>query len=114
MVWIPSQREDSSPLQWNATNGILKKEDTGGIDLCFGNKEAMIRMVEMIGNREGLGDILAEEIDIAAKKFGKGAEPLAMHVKGMPLPFHEPRGKTRGRSRLCLIRHRTGSYGIPS
>jgi len=75
-------------------NGILKKEDTGGIDLCFGNKEAMIRMVEMIGNREGLGDILAEGIKIAAKKFGKGAEHLAMHVKGMPLPFHEPRGKT--------------------
>jgi aldehyde:ferredoxin oxidoreductase len=74
--------------------GILKREDTSGIDLCFGNKEAMIRMVEMIGNREGLGDILAEGIDIAAKKFGKGAEHLAMHVKGMPLPLHEPRGKT--------------------
>ena len=74
-------------------NGILKKGDTGGMDLRFGNVEAMIRMVEMIGKREGLGDILADGICSAAQKFGKGADRLAMHVKGMPLPFHEPRGK---------------------
>jgi aldehyde:ferredoxin oxidoreductase len=72
---------------------ILKKGDTGGIDLRFGNVEAMIRMVEMIGKREGLGDILADGISSAAEKFGKGADHFAMHVKGMPLPFHEPRGK---------------------
>jgi aldehyde:ferredoxin oxidoreductase len=75
-------------------NGILKKGDTGGMDLRFGNVEAMIRMVEMIGKREGLGDILADGISSAAEKFGKGAGRFAMHVKGMPLPFHEPRGKT--------------------
>jgi aldehyde:ferredoxin oxidoreductase len=74
-------------------NGILKKGDTGGMDLRFGNVEAMIRMVEMIGKREGLGDILADGISSAAEKFGKGADRFAMHVKGMPLPFHEPRGK---------------------
>ena len=74
-------------------NGLLKKGDTGGMDLRFGNVEAMIRMVEMIGKREGLGDILADGICSAAQKFGKGADRLAMHVKGMPLPFHEPRGK---------------------
>jgi aldehyde:ferredoxin oxidoreductase len=74
-------------------NGILKKGDTGGMDLRFGNVEAMIRMVEMIGKREGLGDILADGITSAAEKFGKGADRFAMHVKGMPLPFHEPRGK---------------------
>jgi aldehyde:ferredoxin oxidoreductase len=74
-------------------NGILKKGDTGGVDLRFGNVEAMIRMVEMIGKREGLGDVLADGISSAAEKLGKGADRLAMHVKGMPLPFHEPRGK---------------------
>jgi len=74
-------------------NGIFKKGDTGGMDLRFGNVEAMIRMVEMIGKREGLGDILAEGIISAAEKFGKGAEHFAIHVKGMPAPFHEPRGK---------------------
>jgi aldehyde:ferredoxin oxidoreductase len=73
--------------------GILKKGDTGGMELRFGNVEAMIRMVEMIGKREGLGEILADGISSAAEKFGKGADRFAMHVKGMPLPFHEPRGK---------------------
>jgi aldehyde:ferredoxin oxidoreductase len=74
-------------------NGILKKGDTGGLDLRFGNVEAMIKMVEMIGKREGFGDILAGGICSAAEKFGKGADRFAIHVKGMPLPFHEPRGK---------------------
>jgi len=74
-------------------NGIFKKGDTGGMDLRFGNVEAMIRMVEMIGKREGLGDVLADGISSVAEKFGKGADRFAMHVKGMPLPFHEPRGK---------------------
>jgi aldehyde:ferredoxin oxidoreductase len=74
-------------------NGILTKGDTAGLDLRFGNVEGMMRMVEMIGKREGLGDILAEGICPAAEKFGKGAERFAIHVKGMPVPFHEPRGK---------------------
>ncbi len=73
--------------------GILTKRDTDGLELQFGNTEAMIKMVEKIGKREGLGDILAEGICHAAKKFGKGAESFAIHVKGMPVPFHEPRGK---------------------
>ncbi len=73
--------------------GILTKGDTAGLDLRFGNVEGMMRMVEMIGKREGLGDILAEGICPAAEKFGKGAERFAIHVKGMPVPFHEPRGK---------------------
>jgi len=74
-------------------NGILTKKETAGIDLRFGNVEAMIKLVEMIGKREGLGETLSEGICPAAEKFGKGAEHFAMHVKGMPIPFHEPRGK---------------------
>jgi aldehyde:ferredoxin oxidoreductase len=74
-------------------NGILTKGDTDGLDLRFGNGEAMMRMLEMIGKREGLGDILADGHCPAAEKFGKGAINFAIHVKGMPAPFHEPRGK---------------------
>ena len=74
-------------------NGILTKDDTDGIDLRFGNAEAMVKMTEMIGKREGLGDLLAEGVMRAAKKIGKGAEKYAMHVKGQELPMHEPRGK---------------------
>lgn len=73
--------------------GILTKRETSGLELQFGNIEAMLRIVEMIGEREGLGDILAEGMLSASEKFGKGAEDFAIHVKGMPVPFHEPRGK---------------------
>ncbi|MFQ6129907.1 MAG: aldehyde ferredoxin oxidoreductase family protein [Candidatus Hadarchaeaceae archaeon] len=75
-------------------NGILTKEDTGGIDLRFGNAEAMVKVVEMIAKREGLGDILAEGVKRAAEKIGKGAERFAMHVKGKEVPMHEGRWKT--------------------
>jgi aldehyde:ferredoxin oxidoreductase len=73
--------------------GILTRRETSGLELQFGNIEAMLRMVEMIGEREGIGNILAEGILSAAEKFGKGAKDYAIHVKGMPVPFHEPRGK---------------------
>jgi len=74
-------------------NGIITKEDTGGIELKFGNAEAMMKMVEMIAKREGIGDILAEGCKRAAEKFGKGAEKYAMQIKGQELPMHDPRGK---------------------
>ena len=74
-------------------NGLISKEDTDGIELRFGNAESMVKMTEKIVKREGLGDILAEGVRIAAQKIGKGAEKFAMHVKGQELPMHEPRGK---------------------
>jgi aldehyde:ferredoxin oxidoreductase len=75
-------------------NGILTKEDTGGIDLRFGNAGAMVKMVENIAKREGLGDILAEGVKRAAERIGRGAERFAMHVKGKEVPMHEGRWKT--------------------
>lgn len=74
-------------------NGILTKEDTGGLDLKFGNAEAMVKMTEMIAKREGLGDILAEGVKRAAEKIGKGSEKYAIHVKGKEVPMHEGRWK---------------------
>jgi aldehyde:ferredoxin oxidoreductase len=73
--------------------GILTGEDTGGLDLRFGNTEAMLRLVEMIGERQGLGDLLAEGPDRAAKVIGHGSERWSLTVKRQPLPMHEPRGK---------------------
>lgn len=73
--------------------GIIDKEDTEGIELTFGNAEAMIELTEQIANREGLGDILADGIRQAAKSFGNGAEKLAVEVKGQSVPYHEPRTK---------------------
>jgi aldehyde:ferredoxin oxidoreductase len=71
--------------------GLLTKEDTGGIDLRFGNGEAMLKMLMNIVNREGLGDLLANGCAYAAKKIGKGAEDLAMHVRGQEIPMHDGR-----------------------
>lgn len=73
--------------------GILTERDTDGLQLRYGNTEAMLKMIELIGKREGFGNILADGIRQAARKIGKGAEDFAVHVKGMPVAFHEPRGK---------------------
>ena len=74
-------------------NGLLTLEDTDGIDLRFGNGDAMIQMVEKIARREGLGDILADGLLPAAAKIGQGAERYAVHAKGQAQPMHEPRLK---------------------
>ncbi|MHA1940022.1 MAG: aldehyde ferredoxin oxidoreductase C-terminal domain-containing protein, partial [Candidatus Thorarchaeota archaeon] len=74
-------------------NGIISREETGGIELHFGNAEAMVQIVEKIGEREGLGDLLAEGTMRAAEKLGNGAEAYAIHVKGQEVPMHEPRLK---------------------
>jgi len=74
-------------------HGLLTKGDTGGIELRFGNAEAVEQLVHMIGRREGIGDLLAEGVKRAAAKIGRGAERFAHHVKGQELPMHEPRGK---------------------
>ena len=72
-------------------NGLITKQDTGGIELAFGNADAMLKMVERIARREGIGDLLAEGTARAAEKIGKGAEAFAIQVKKLELPMHEPR-----------------------
>jgi aldehyde:ferredoxin oxidoreductase len=74
-------------------NEILTLEDTGGIDLRFGNAEAMLQMVEAIARREGIGDLLAEGVRAASEKIGQGSDEYAIHVKGLELPMHDPRVK---------------------
>ncbi|MCD6465494.1 aldehyde ferredoxin oxidoreductase family protein [Candidatus Bathyarchaeota archaeon] len=70
--------------------GIITKDDTDGVELSWGNHEAIIKMIELIGRREGFGAILSEGSKRAAEKIGKGAERYAMHVKGLELPMHSP------------------------
>jgi aldehyde:ferredoxin oxidoreductase len=73
--------------------GLLTREDTGGLDLQFGNAEAMVLLVEQIVHREGFGDLLAEGCLRAAQRIGRGTVQYAMHVKGQEFPMHEPRIK---------------------
>jgi aldehyde:ferredoxin oxidoreductase len=74
-------------------HGLLTTEDTGGIELRFGNAAAMVQMVEQIARREGLGDLLAEGAGRAAQRIGRGAEALAVVVKNNDLPAHMPEVK---------------------
>ncbi|PVX24320.1 MAG: aldehyde ferredoxin oxidoreductase [Candidatus Bathyarchaeum sp.] len=74
-------------------HGLLTKEETGGMDLSFGNAESMLKLVELIGEKQGLGALLAEGTKRAAQKIGKGAEEFAVHVKGQEVPMHDPRLK---------------------
>ncbi len=73
--------------------GLLSKKDTGGLDLHFGNGQALLALIEMIARRQGIGDVLAEGVKRASEKIGGEATQYAMHVKGQELPMHEPRGK---------------------
>lgn len=73
--------------------GILTTEDTGGLELTWGNAEAMVKLTELIGKREGFGEFLAQGMTEAAKKLGPEAEALAVACKGNPLPAHMPRAK---------------------
>jgi len=74
--------------------GILSRQDTDGLELNFGNGEAMVEMIRKIALREGIGDILAEGVFRAAEEFGSEAKDYAMHIKGQEIPMHDPRGKT--------------------
>jgi len=74
-------------------NGIITEQDTGGLKLSFGNKDVVLKLIEMIAKRQGIGDILALGSKRAAEKIGKGAEQYVLTVKNQELPMHEPRGK---------------------
>ncbi|MFC1920879.1 aldehyde ferredoxin oxidoreductase family protein [Chloroflexota bacterium] len=72
-------------------NGIITKTDTDGIELNWGNHKAMIEMTWKMAKREGLGDILADGVKVAAEKIGKGAEEYAVHIGGQELGMHDPK-----------------------
>lgn len=72
-------------------NGMLTLEDTNGLDLSFGNAQAMVELTRQICEREGLGDLLAEGPTRAAKQIGCSAEAFVLDVKQQPYPMHECR-----------------------
>jgi len=73
---------------------ILTKEDTDGLELTFGNKEALLILIDKIARREGLGDLLAEGSYLASRKIGNGSEKFIHQVKRQEIPMHDPRLKT--------------------
>ncbi len=73
--------------------GFLTLEDTGGIDLRFGNAEAMLEVITLIAERRGIGDFLAEGSWKAAKRLGKETEAFSISAKGLELALCDPRVK---------------------
>jgi aldehyde:ferredoxin oxidoreductase len=72
-------------------NGLLTKEDTGGLDLKFGNADAMLKVLDLIAKREGIGNLLAEGTARVSAKIGRGSADFAVHQKGLEPGMHEPR-----------------------
>lgn len=72
-------------------HGLIVPDDTGGIELAWGDHEAMNAMLEKLARREDFGDVLADGVKRAAERLGPVAEPFAMHIGGQELPMHDPR-----------------------
>jgi aldehyde:ferredoxin oxidoreductase len=73
-------------------NGMLSSSDIDGLNLRWGDKEAVFSLIEKIGKREGIGALLGEGVKRAAEQIGGNASACAMHIKGLELPGYDPRG----------------------
>ncbi len=71
-------------------NGIFSREDTGGIELTWGNGDAIVAMTQAIADQTGFGKVLALGSMKAAERLGRGAHFLQT-VRGIELPMHDPR-----------------------
>ena len=93
--------------------GIISKEDTGGLELAWGNSEAMIALLHKIIDREGIGDILADGVKVAAEKIGQGSEEFAVHAGGQEPAAHDGRADPGFALHYCVEptpgRHTIGS-----
>ncbi len=73
--------------------GLISKDDTGGLELTFGNEQVILKLIEKIAMRQGFGNILAEGSFLSARQIGKGATELSITAKGQELPAHMPQQK---------------------
>ena len=71
-------------------SGVLTYADTDGLDLCFGDGEALLEAIEKIARKEGIGELLSAGSRAASARLGSGSEAWAMHVKGLEMPGYHP------------------------
>jgi aldehyde:ferredoxin oxidoreductase len=86
--------------------GILTKEDTGGLEIKFGDPDLIVDLVEKIAYREGIGDLLAEGSRVMAEELGQDSQHFAMQVKGLELPAYDPRA-----AKICGLGYVTANRG---
>ena len=71
--------------------GLIDRNDTGGIELTWGNSQAMLEILRQIGENEGFGKVLAQGSLRAARQIGKGSIQYALQVKGLEMPYWDLR-----------------------
>jgi aldehyde:ferredoxin oxidoreductase len=72
--------------------GLLDSELIGDLDLSWGNYETIIRLINQIAYKKDLGLFLSEGLRTSSSKL-EGSESFALHIKGLGMPFHDPRIK---------------------
>ena len=87
------------------------------LDAHFGNAEALVQLIEKIGKREGIGDMLADGVKVAAEKIGKDSTELAQHIKGLEVTGYDLRClKTAALGSAVSFRgadhNRSGAYTV--
>jgi aldehyde:ferredoxin oxidoreductase len=94
--------------------GLITAEDTGGIDLSWGNDDTIVKLTKMIALREGFGDILAEGSQRAAQRIGRGTDKFVMTVKKQEIAGQEPRAqKSMGLAAVTAARGADHLYAFP-
>lgn len=86
---------------------IISKEDTGGLELNWGNSSILPKLIEKIAFREGIGDLLANGVKEIAKILGRGSSEFAIHVKGLEAPAHDPRS-----GKMLALAYGTANRGM--
>ncbi len=72
-------------------NGIITDMKADGLNLSWGNAETIVTLVGKIASNDGLGELLGKGVRQAAQELGNGADKLAIHIKGLEGPAHDPR-----------------------
>lgn len=89
--------------------GWINKNDTDGLELTWGNMDSVKMLIENIAKSKGFGNLLGEGTKRVAKKIGGEAPGIALHVKGLDIPAHDPRGHYAGKA--WLVQYATANRG---
>jgi aldehyde:ferredoxin oxidoreductase len=73
--------------------GLITENEIDGVALGFSKPEGLFKLIEKTGQRQGIGDVLAEGFNAAVEKFGPATKDLAVHVKNQGLAVHMPQVK---------------------
>lgn len=88
--------------------GYITKEQTGGMELNFGDSDSVLDAIHLIAKREGIGNLLADGTRKISEKL-QGSDHFAIHVKGMELPGYDPRGM-KGQGLTYALSDRGGCH----